>query len=290
LTEESLDCLGIQRKFKPRWGRTVAVDATYHGQWAIYAAFDEATLDPVCYTVYTAESETNWLRFFKLIDATGYRVEFIVSDKGPRRCLVFAIQHHFTGLPHQLDWVHEKRDIDEILPLPELHKTEASRKLLKRPLPTEQEQKLCNLVCRLENSSREDEFDLYWNRIKGLQGETTDRGRQVIDMLKLDLSLLRTRLIVGKSTATSNLAEFSFGRFKRLFLNRIGLHAITLCDARKQVNRLFAAYRVRIMDRSEDLYRVGKTTLELAGTDAIAADIWQFIRANKRSKARITAQ
>jgi len=210
-------------------------------------------------------------------DHTGYKIKLIVSDRGPGNCLLLAIKRHYPGIPHQLDWEHEVRDINEMMPPPPASSEEAKRRKNKN-WQNENEQQLYRKILEMRKSINEVAFRGIWKGILNAYEKTTDRGRVVIDMLRSDLPWLKARYQAGKDVASSNSAEFGFSRFNQLFLTRMkGIHAHSDEEARKTFNVLWAAYRAKPLDSSLIDWKKGKAPLELAGVKIKKNDIWQFI-------------
>jgi len=275
--------LEIAEEFKPNWGNgqpddgVIVIDATGldGSPYVMYVAFDQKTGDLVCCMLARAEDEQSWLKLLRRLDSTAYRIKLIVSDKGPGNCIMLAVRRHYPGIPHQLDWEHEMREIEEILPPVPRDDDAANRR--RKPWQNEKELLLYRLVWKMRRAANEEEFEKVRKRILRLYASTTNRGREVIKLLEKDHVWLKARYKANSDVATSNAAEYGIGRFKVLFLKRMkGIHCIDLQSAEKAMNLLWAAYRVKPMDDSTDPQKKGRCTLQLAHANVQINDIWQF--------------
>lgn len=300
LRDECLDDLGIIREFKPDWaenssnGGVIAFDTTNPegSSYLEYLAFDERTGDAVCYMRGgRVESEEDWIKFFHRFDRTGYDIKLIVSDKGLGRCLLRAVTRHYPGKHHQIDWEHEMREILDIMPLPPRNAEEAKRRR-RKDYQSEDEQQLYELIVKMRYARKErkedkdeDAFDEIWKSILQMFATTTKRGRDVILLLQKDIPWLKAHYAADRDVTSSNAAEYGIGRFKVLFLRaRKGIHATSPFAFVRAMNLLWAAFRARPMYDSEVARKKDKAPLELARTNAMPNDIWQFMKQRKKDK------
>jgi len=285
LRDSCYDDLEIARIFMPDWdedapnGGVIVFDAFRPPGDTnfVYAAFDFRTVDCVCHMRGgTEENEDGWLKFFRRFDHLGYTPKLIVSDAGPMNCLLRAVARHYPGVPHQLDWEHVMREIENIMPPPPRDEKEARRRK-RKDYQNESEQQLYAMIVKLRHAQDEEVFNSIWSKIRQLYLTQTQRGRQVIDLLRSDSSWLRARYRTGKDVESSNVAEYSFSRFNQLFASRMkGVHVSSTNEPHKIYNVLWAAFRVKPMENSTHQSKRGKATLELAKATVKRNDIWQF--------------
>jgi hypothetical protein len=288
-----MDDLEIVHYFRARWysdprGGVIAVDATSLDgtDYIVYVAFDVTTGDPLCYIIGVVEDEDGWRNFFRRLDMSGYRIRLLISDGGPLDCIIQAASGHYQGarrVIHQLDWVHELYEIEKIMPPPPATEEEARRR--RKPWQNGKEQLLYALVLELRSARNEKQYELVRTKILKEKATTTERGTQVIDLLEKDRAWLKARYEAGCDCDNSDVCECSFSRFKMLFLRKMrGIHVRSACEVQRCINVLWAAFRVKPMDDSERLDRIGRATLELAHAPVKLNDIWQFVKRRKKEK------
>jgi len=293
LRRDCMDDLEIVHHFKPEWysdprGGVIAVDATALDgtPYIVYLAFDVATGDPVCYLLGEVEDEDGWRNFFRRLDKTGYQIRLLISDGGPLDCIIRAASGHYQGVHkviHQLDWVHELHEIEKIMPLPPKTPEEARRR--RKPWQNDKEQLLYGLVLELRSARNEEQYERIRTKILKEKATTTQRAKEVVELLENDRSGLKARYEAGCDCDNSDICEYSISRFKMLFLRKKrGIHVKSRADVQGCVNVLWAAFRVKPMDDSERLDRVGRATLELAHASVKRNDIWQFRKGRKKDK------
>jgi DNA-binding Lrp family transcriptional regulator len=293
INDNCMNDLEIIRKFKLDWhedspgGGIIVLDATSikGTRNVLYLAVDELTKDLVCRTVRSEEDETGWGLHLRRLNETSYRPKLIVSDRGPGGCLKRAVAKHCPGIPHQLDWLHELRQIKRLM-RPPARNSKGTVRRRQINYPNEREQNVYDLVIKMRNARSEEEFDRLWIDLLRLYLETTNRARKVIRILRNDLRWLKARYSVGADVATSNTAEYTFSRLKHQFLNSSkGLHAHSESQTVKALDVRLAAYRAKPMDNSSDPLKRGKSTLELANAKINKNDIWQFVRPDRCQKS-----
>jgi hypothetical protein len=293
LRRECMDDLEIVHHFRPRWysdprGGVIAVDATVLDgtPYIVYVGLDVATGDPVCYLLGVVEDEDGWRNFFRRLDKTGYRIRLLISDGGPLNCIIQASSGHYQGVRkviHQLDWVHELHEIQEIMPLPPKTPEEARRR--RKPWQNDKEQVLYALVLELRSAPNEEQYERIHTRIQKEKATTTERAKKVIELLEKDKEWLKARYKAGCDYDNSDVCEYSISRFKMLFMRKMrGIHVKPAHEVQRCINVLWAAFRVKPMDDSERLDRIGRATLELAHAPVKLNDIWQFVKRRKKDK------
>jgi len=293
LRRNCMDDLEIVHHFRPQWysdprGGVVAVDATALDgtPYIVYVAFDAETGDPICYLLGVVEDEDGWRNFFRRLDRTDYRIRLLISDGGPLRCILRAASGHYQGVhkvPHQLDWVHELREIEKIMPPPPKTEEEARRR--RKPWQNEEEESLYGLVLELRCAPNDELYERVRTKILKEKATTTERAKEVVELLERDRPWLKARYEAGCDCDNSNVCEYSISRFKMLFLRKMrGIHVKSAYEVQGCINVLWAALRVKPMDNSERLDRIGKATLELAHAPVKLNDIWQFLKRRKKEK------
>jgi hypothetical protein len=179
--------------------------------------------------------------------------------------------------------VHELHEIEKIMPLPPKTPEEARRR--RKPWQNDKEQLLYGLVLELRSARNEEQYERIRTKILKEKATTTQRAKEVVELLENDRSGLKARYEAGCDCDNSDICEYSISRFKMLFLRKKrGIHVKSRADVQGCVNVLWAAFRVKPMDDSERLDRVGRATLELAHASVKRNDIWQFRKGRKKDK------